>query len=270
MSTIAASDPVTACEAILREEFEHNQKTGTWPSVNAVIQRFFDRRDELVEAYRRLHTDLSHHPNALRRMLSAVVDHPAIWGLDTIAAAQDAFKRLIAVNRDIAQLAQRLTCLLLERSELENDFSLHGNTHYHIVDVIEGAGMEQVYFNGRVREPLSALSRQFGLKYWPSLADSVAEIGFDADQAEVQFTDPIMKAATTTSKVSKAAFLRGLIKKIDENSQERYGPIPSGYRPDDETLASLVNCSLDLSDDEIIDAVYVKRFRQEERRKRPD
>lgn len=259
-------DPVTVCERYLREELEYNEKNGIWPSVNLVISRFLTRQHELTSAYDRLHSDLSHYPNALRRFLDAVVGLPAIWGPDDIAAAQKASKRLEAVNAEIATLSSDLARLLCERSTLENDHSLDGRTHYHVIDVIEAAGSNNVLFEGWVRDRLSALQGEFLLKYWPSLHEVMDELGRDADQANVEFVDPIMKAATTTKRVSKAAFLRGLFTAIRKNSVEESGPIPSNYRPDDETVASLVNCALDLDDCDMVDAVYVKRFRQEERK----
>ena len=52
---------------------------------------------------------------------------------------------------------------------------------------------------------------------------------------------------------------------IDENSTRHYGPLPQDFRASDNTLASLVNCALELDPDDMVDGPYVKRLRQRAR-----
>lgn len=52
---------------------------------------------------------------------------------------------------------------------------------------------------------------------------------------------------------------------MKENSVREHGFIPNNFSVSDNTLASLINCALDLDADKLIDGGFVKRFRQRER-----
>jgi len=52
---------------------------------------------------------------------------------------------------------------------------------------------------------------------------------------------------------------------LKENSVREHGFIPNNLSVSDNTVASLVNCALDLNADKLIDGYFVKRFRQRER-----
>jgi hypothetical protein len=135
----------------------------------------------------------------------------------------------------------------------------HAETHYFIRDVMEAAGESNYLFQTRVKENFSQLSAQYGLKYWPSLGDVMDELASDAARADVQASDPLTAAATEAVIPSKADYFKALFAVIEENSGREGAAFPDGFKLTDSTVASLANCVLDLSPDDLVDADYVTR-----------
>lgn len=108
---------------------------------------------------------------------------------------------------------------------------------------------------------------QYDNKYWPDLNAVVEAIGVDAENAEVYAHDVATASATSSARPGLSDFFRALLAHIEENLVSEGGLIPTDFRISDGTLASLVNCVLELEVEDMIDAAYVKRFRQGERKR---
>jgi hypothetical protein len=87
----------------------------------------------------------------------------------------------------------------------------------------------------------------------------------DAEAVSMEATDRLTAAATVAARPSLAAFFKALFASIEENSVSNYGHIPVDFKPTDNTLALLANCSLNLGPDNLVSSEYVKRLRQRER-----
>lgn len=260
-----ASETTAICEQILRTEKQYNVDHEILRSENLIIDRLLGRRIELVEAYAELHHKLGDQPYALKIFLGALLSTAAIWSPEKIMESRDGRQRLDAVNALVAEKASELASLLREREALHNDSGFAGNTHYHVCRVIEDAARENYLFKSWVRDDLRALCGRFDLKYWPRIHHFMDALALDAENAELEATDPITAAATTGPRASRADFFKALFAAIGENSKTMHGFIPSGLKLTDGTLASLANCALDLGPDDLLDSGYVKRFRQRER-----
>jgi len=260
--------PMTAqqiCESILLEGKRYNIEHDIWPSKNAVVDRLLARGLELKEAYEELHEKLPPPSPALKVFLDLLLSSAAFCNPEQITKARTARNDLVGVNQQISRKATELAELLARRSDLNNTSSFRSSTHYHVCDVIEAASENNHLFKFYVKERLDALTGQFDLKYWPSLSDVLQVIAVDAEQASIEATDPLTDAATSASRPSRADFLKALFAAIEENSAEHYGLLPSDFKLNDRTLASLTNCGLNLGPDDLVDDAYMKRFRQRER-----
>lgn len=72
-------------------------------------------------------------------------------------------------------------------------------------------------------------------------------------------------SASCTARSTKADFVKALLVSIDENRGTIEGRLPPDFSMSDGSIASLVNCGLDLSDEESVEGRYIKRLRQRER-----
>lgn len=113
-----------------------------------------------------------------------------------------------------------------------------------------------------VREALQGLRARFDLKYWPSLDSFLQELASDAENALPEAIDLLTAAVTEDSRASQADFFKALFAAIEGNCGSNYPACLRFSRASDKTLASLVKCSLDLSDHDMVDGSYVKRLRQ--------
>jgi hypothetical protein len=253
------------CENLLLEGKRYNIEHHILPSENAVADRMLARGVELKDAYDELHGKLDARPPALRVFLGLVLSTAAFWNPQKMQEARAARNDLANVNQQIARKAAELAELLDQRSDLHDTSGFSSETHHHVVDVIEAASQKNYLFQAYIQEKLDALRSQFGLKYWPSLGDFMRALASDAEEADMAPTSPLTAAATAATRPSKADYFKALFASMEENSAENYGQLPRGFKLTDRTLASLVNCALDLSPDELVDEAYVKRLRQRER-----
>ena len=143
MATRSMTDPTQICEDILRADKAYNIEKAILPSENRIIDRLLDRRLELVDAYAEIHEKLHARPYGTQMMLGIITNVAAFWNPERVAEARDARDRLKQVNREIAELAMDLAGLLDERSEIGNTSGFASDTHYHIVDVIDAALVDQ-------------------------------------------------------------------------------------------------------------------------------
>lgn len=254
-----------ACEAILIEGRRHNIEAGILPSENAVADRLLARGVELRDAYSELYKKLHPHPPSLKVFLDLLLSTAAFWNPEKIVNARLARNELALINQRIAQMAEELAELLEQRTDLHNSSGFSSETHYHVCDVIEAASEHNHLFNSWVRDHLDTLRDQFDLKYWPSLGQFLRELAADAGNTKIEATDSLTAAGTAALRPSRADFFKALFASIEENSARNYGQLPGGFGLTDGTLASLVNCALDLGADELTDSAYVKRLRQRER-----
>lgn len=265
MSRSQPSSQQQVCEQILREGKAYNVERNILPSENAIAERLLARRLELAEAYEEVHSKLHGHDGALPAFLGLLLSTAAFWNPEKIEEARSARADLAKVNRQIAQMAADLAGLLDQRFELHNTSSFSSDTHYHVCAVIEAAAARNHLFRSYVREPLKGLRARYDLKYWPTLSDCLQAVASDAEAAAPIPSDPLTAASTTASRPSLADFFKALFASMEENSTGNHGQLPDGFKLTDDTLASLVNCALDLAVDDLVDGPYVKRLRQRAR-----
>ncbi|NBA82293.1 hypothetical protein GVN15_16750 [Pseudomonas putida] len=260
-----STEAVEHCETLLRGMMEDLQAKSIWPNVQTIIHSMLKRRIELVEVYEEVFTSLATKPRALYVFWDAIVHAADGWNSAKNRAARQAREELIGVNARISELADQLATLLERRDELHNYSGFGSNTHHHILDIVHEASAHNYLYESYVKEDLERIQYQYDFKYWPPLCDVISAIGSDADVAEVTANDPATEAATASRKSGRSDFVRAFLARIDDNRVRECGFIPNSFALSDSSLASLVNCGLDLAVDELVDADFIKRFRQRQR-----
>lgn len=257
----------SACESVLRSIRQYNDSHNIWPSENAVIDRFLRRSVELRRVYRELHSKLEGKPESVRTFFDAILGAAALWNPRKITEARDARSALVQVNEQIARLSIQLASLLDERRDLANSSAFRTQTHYHVCDVLVAAGQSNHGFTSYVQERLNTVRMQFDLKYWPSLGDTLRVLAADAAEAKPLPSDPLTAAATEGRRPSQADFIKAMLVAIDEVKGHSHHLVPVDFRLTDGSMATLVNCSLDLAEDECVGSEHMKRLRQRKREK---
>ncbi|KPU62128.1 hypothetical protein AN403_6164 [Pseudomonas fluorescens] len=133
------------------------------------------------------------------------------------------------------------------------------------VGIVYSASEHNDLYECYVKKDVDRLLHQYDFKYWPALSEVIQALGTDAERAQVTANDPATAAATESRKSGRSDFVKALLARIDDNRVRAGGFISNGFSLSDSGLASLVNCGLDLAFDELVDADFIKRFRQRQR-----
>lgn len=262
-STSKASREI--CEDILKSERSSKVEKSILPSEVKIIDRLLERGLELQDAYEELHSKLGDFPPALTVFFDLLQSTAAFWSPDANQEARKGKARMIAVNREIVEVATALATLINERSELKNYSGFSCDTLYHPIDTIHAAAERNHRYEHWVKEKLEAITGQFDLKYWPSLGELVQAIAKDAAQAAPLPHDPVTEAGTEGIRAGLADSFRAFFVVLEESSTRNYGFLPSAFELTDRSVAILMSCALGLSPDKVVDSTYVKRLRQRRR-----
>jgi hypothetical protein len=265
MNYTEAVDPVQFCEDILRKERQDNLDGGIWPSINIVIDRMLERELELKTVYVELYSKLHSIHFGISTFMDSILGVAALWHPQAISEQRASRERLVEVNKLIVDRANQLAHLIQERDAISNNSGFSADYHYHIAKVMEEASEGDALYNHWLKEPMNELRMQFGLKYWPKIYDIVRVLAFDAQRAKVEASDTITDAATSAKRSSKSDFVRALYVALSERSERDNDRLPNDFKLSDSSMASLVNCLLDLAANEVVDSAYIKGFRQRER-----
>lgn len=265
MSPSQSTNSRQVCEKILQSNRSSNVERGILRSEVAVTDRLLAHGLSLEDAYRELFQKLHDHHSALEAFLGLLLSTAAFWSPEKMAETRAEREQLTKINAQVAKKAGELASLLQQRMNLNNTSDFTCETHYHIIDVIKAAAAGNHLFRSYVEAELESCRTRFDLKYWPPLSDIVQELADDAAAAFPTASNPLTAAGTEATRASLADFLKVFLAAIDEHDAGNHGRLPRGFSVTDNTLASLVNCALDLGSDDMVDGQYVKRFRQRER-----
>jgi hypothetical protein len=261
----APTEAVQHCETLLRTMMEDLQAKCIWPNVRSIIDGMLKRRIELTDVYEEVYTSLAQAPRALYIFWDAFVHAADGWNPEKNRAARQAREELVGINSRISELADQMAALLCRRDDLHNHSGFSSDTHYHILDIVHEASEHNDLYESYVKDDMDRLQYQYDLKYWPALSEVVQAIGIDAERAEVTANDPATAVATESRKSGRSDFVKAFLARIDDNRVRECSFIPNSFALSDSSLASLVNCGLDLKVEELVDADFIKRFRQRQR-----
>ncbi|WP_122550239.1 hypothetical protein [Pseudomonas viridiflava] len=268
MNDKARAAAIGICESVLREDYQYNAERGILRSTNRLIESLLGRTHELADAYIELGDGLAAEPRALKsffEMYTAVIQS---WNPKKIKQAREDREELTELNMQIAKASEILSNLLSRRTEVKERSGFTCDTYYHIMDVVEGASEGNGLFGSHLKEKLGGLTYQYDLKYWPAINNVVEQIGIDAAKAVTVARDSSARAATEARRPGLADFLKAFEAGLERNGVGNNGFIPDEFSLADSSVASLVNCGLELEADRLIDATFVKRYRQRERERK--
>jgi len=265
MDVKGRSAAIEACENILREDFKYNEEHGIWRSINRIIEGLLGRSTELADVYVELHGALAEQPRALKSFFDVFTTAVYSWNPGKIKEAREDRDKLTELNVRIAKVSELLSELLSQRTQVKEVSSFSSDTYYHVMEVVEEASEDNGLFRSHVKGKLEKLTYQYDLKYWPSISKVVEQIGINAANAVTVADDSAASAATEARRPGLADFLKAFEAELDRNRVENIGFIPDDFFLTDSSMASLVNCGLGLGVEELIEASFVKRYRQRER-----
>lgn len=261
----ARSTAINMCESVLHEDYQYNLKHKIWRSINRLIEGLLGRTNELADVYVELHGALAEEPLALKSFFDVFTMSVYSWNPEKIKEAREERDELTELNVRIAKVSEQLSDLLTRRSEVREMSSFSDGTYYHIMDAMKDASQDNGLFRSHVEKKLDSLTYQYDLKYWPSMSKVLRAIGADAANAVTVANDSAANAATEARRPGLADFLKAFEAALDNNRKSNVGFIPDSFSLTDSSMASLINCGLELDADRLIDASFVKRFRQRER-----
>lgn len=247
---------------ILKKRIDYNTKNKCSKSETVICRRLFAREIELVDAYNELWIKLNYCEFSLKVFIDGLLGAAALWNPAKMADARRKRHRLEEVNQKIADTAFELAKLLRERSALHDHSGFAGETHYHILRVIEEAAQDNGHFELYVKDELKALRGQFDFKYWPPIEDVVNVLAADAKNAVTYTHNSLTAAGTSSSRASRADFFRAWFKRIEEDCDDY---LPCNFKLSDASYASFATCALDIAPEEMVTPDYVKRLRQRNR-----
>lgn len=241
-----SEDPVKLCEDFLRKEIDYNEEHEILKSENQVAYQLLKHQVHMASAYQHL-CDKLPTAEAVYAVLRAILSCQAFWSTDDLKDARKDRARLKSTNLAIADKAQELAELIRERTDLHNKSGFTSDTHYHVCHVIRNAAKHShnYHFTGYVGGKLVNLVGSYDLKYWPSLAEFMDEISRDAREGNTAASDPITAAGTSSSKSSKADFIRAFLAFLSDCSMARGGALPDGFVPSDAAMADIMNSVMD-------------------------
>lgn len=261
----APTEAVQECETLLRKMVEDLRARRIWPNLCSIIDGLLNRRIELAEVHKEVHAALAQTPRALYMFWDVFLHAADGWNPQKNRAARQAREELVGVNRRISEIADQLAALLDRRDTIHNSTGFRSNTHYHILDIVHEASEHNYQYESYVKVDLVRLQYQYDLKYWPALSEVIQAIGDDAQCAEITASDLATAVATDGRKSGLSDFVRAFLARLDASRVREGGFVPNGFVLSDSAMASLVNCGLDLAFEELVDADFIKRFRQRER-----
>lgn len=265
MNTSIPVDIRQLCQSFLEEEIRSNQAKGILPSETAVSRNLLARAHDMNEVYDEF-ASRGWSRVTIEQCLRIVLSTMAHWKPDQMAQAREKKRQLDGTNVKIAKVSEELATLLLQREELHNTSGFGSDTHFSIMDLIMDAGREVPLFEGWVKEVLLPIRGQYDLKYWPSIDQVISAFGRDAEAAPSYPHDSLTEAGTESARPSISDTVRALIRAIEEQRGRQYCRIPGDFTISDKTMATILNCALNLTMDQLKDAGYIKGIRQRLRR----
>ncbi len=271
MTTIQQQCATQVCEDFLRAEIAYNYEHNLLRSESEIANRLLERGAEMKDCYEESFERLRADQSQVRILMGAILSVGAFWNPKALAKDRIDRDRLIELNEEISCLASDLAARLEERDKIQNSSSFHGDTHYHVLEVIEDSAQSHGLFNSWVKDKLKSLRGQFDLKYWPPISDFMWALASDAAVAIIDTSDRITAAGTQSSRNSKADFVRALYAGLEEyRDDDCPHSLPAEFSLTDAAMASITNCVLGLGPDELVDGLYIKGIRQRDRtRKKP-
>jgi len=221
-----------------------------WPSENIIIDRLLARFDEMEVFCQQLNEkfDFMERYSILDCFLGILT----ITKPSDLSKSREDKKLLEELNQKIAKQAFHLAELIEKRSELHNNTQMSSDTYYSISDVVNDAAQDNHYFQSYSKNKFNQLFYEFGLKYWPNIAQIIDAIGIDAECAKVEAGDSITKAGTKSKRPSVIDTVRAFFMAL-LNYENRHPNITNKVlNLSNSALTSAINIGLALEPNEII------------------
>ena len=254
-------------ESILVEKRQYNIDRKILKSENDVIDRLLNRSVEMRPVHDELVGKL--HKHQQENFWDAILGVASFWNPESSKKLRDDRRALLNLNREIEKHAHKLADCIRKREEISEISGISSYEDYHVVHWIDRAAENNYMFQSYVQKDLHILRSRFDLKYWPNTHEVVEAIASLAKESDVYITDDWTEELLSSPKCSMTDFLRVALRAIDDRKKIEPYPyrLPYDFRMTDNSLATIINCTLDLEPDGMVSTEYVKSARQNIRKK---
>lgn len=253
-------------ESILTGKRQYNIDQQILKSENEVIDRLLKRSLEMKPVHDELVGKLNKHQQ--ETFWDVILGIAAFWNPESSKKLRDDRKTLINLNKEIAKHARKLADCIRKREEISEVSSISSYEDYHVVQWIDRAAENNHMFQSYVQQDLHILRSRYELKYWPNNHEVVEAIASLAEESDVYITNDWSEELLSSPKCSMADFLRVVLRSIEDRKKDEPYQLSYDFRMTDNSLATLINCTLDIEPNSMVSAEYVKRSRQNIREKK--
>jgi len=249
-------------ESILTEKKQYNKERQILNSENDVIDRLFKRPVEMKPVYDELAGKLSKHQQ--ETFWDAILAAAVHWNPESSKKLRDDRRALINLNKKIEKYASKLAECIRERKDISEISGLSSYEDYHVIHWVDRAAENNYMYQNYVQKELHVLRGRFDLKYWPNTHEVIDAIASFAVESEVYVTDDWTEELLSSPKCSMMNYLSVVLIAIEDRKKMEPNPyrLSCNFRVTDNSLATHINCTLDLEPDDMISAEYVKSTRQ--------
>ncbi len=242
----------------LRTTLESNRSAGILASENKVIERLLGDSAEMKPAWMSIGKALNNKRH-FSKVIEIIVSTAAFHSPAKIGDHREALRRAVELNNEISKKAGELADLLDKQFALKEGQSISLRVSNNPVECMEqwarvfehnsdyDTARRTYLFRSGVAQGLSALSKQYDLKYWPTVSDLLRGMEYAAAEAYAESYDPLCLAALESRESSNLDFVRALLAALE--FAKKYEGLPAGFRFNPKTLTAITNCAGGLVED---------------------
>lgn len=258
------NNPTIFCKAFIARELKEYQEKNIWMSYWPVMERLIDRANELTIVFDEIvdkfgYSDKYEDYHKENSYVWLTLEH--IWfssdySKDNITNERTNNQKLNDLRALIIELSKDLSKALRKQDELHNASGFGRNDFLSVVSAIELGSKNNALYKSYLSERLKALSGQYDLKYWPSLADIVEAISlFEKNQPlpqHYEFPDKVI--------IGRVSDIKDFVLTFDQKFDDSNG-LPTGFRFSNNAVAEIMNIVLNRPVTELITGDAVKNVR---------
>lgn len=234
-----------------------------WRSCCELIDRYLRRPVEMEEVYIELGQKLTTRQQMY--FWDAVIHSLPFNMPDKLKDIRPAREELNDINAAIVKTATKLSRLMRKRDEVAIKSGLHAKEDLHVVDWINRAADGNTRYDWHLKDSLVQLRGQYDYKYWPRPPEIVDAIAAFAEDAEVVPASRDVAEVLKSRKHSKRDTIRVILNVLNDykkqNNPDEYR-LPADFRLSNQALATLLNCGLGYSEDDLLNVDYVRSAMQ--------
>lgn len=200
----------------------------------------------------------------LPRFLDYIVDIIAGWSPENAKKERGNIKLLDEINKKISEHAYELADLMRKRMEICNSSGVSCDYVYSTMDLVNSAGQKNHNFTKYIEKDLTNLLKGYDLKYFPTPADLIFDIGDNSKNLKVLPQDNLTAVSIKSNRSSKTDLVRVLLEALNDDEVKTRTNCDK-FSLTDKALSSLINAYCDDSEKNV-GSDYIKNIRHKDQK----